>query len=132
MARLTDDEGEQLEAGIQRDVIAYLRLRGWFVIRLTGNAYQTGIPDIWAWHPKFDFRWIDLKRPDRYDFTAAQKAKWPQWHAAGVGVWIMTAASQEEYDKLFSPPNWRDYWKQRYGNLDDTIDALAAQRRGEV
>ena len=28
-----------------------------------------------------------------------------------------------EYDKLFAPPNWRDYWKASWGQVPD-IDAL--------
>jgi hypothetical protein len=29
----------------------------------------------------------------------------------GIGIWILTAANQEQYDKLFGLPNWMDYWK---------------------
>lgn len=130
MARLVDEDGVALESKIQRDVMRHLEARGWFVLRLTGNAFQTGVPDLWAWHPEHDFRWIDLKRPDRYDFTKAQKAKWPKWHAAGVGVWIMTGV--EDYGKLFGPPNWRDYWKDRYGDLDDAINQLAQRHREDL
>jgi hypothetical protein len=125
MARLTDKDGEDLEFKLQRDLKAYLKRRGWFVQAFTGNAYQTGVPDLFVFHPDHDFRWIDLKRPDRYEFTKAQRAKWPEWHAGGVGVWILTGI--HDYDKLFGPPNWRDYWKERYGNINDEIDELARE-----
>lgn len=108
---------------IQRDVVAYLEARGWLVERMIGNAFQTGIPDLYCHHPKWGARWIDCKQPKRYSFTKAQRLKWPRWEQAGIGIWILTAASQEEYDKLFGPPNWRHYWKASWGDLPD-IDAI--------
>jgi hypothetical protein len=45
------------------------------------------------------------------------------WEAFGIGIWILTAATQAEYDKLFAPPNWCDYWKASWGQVPD-IDAL--------
>lgn len=115
---------ERPEAKIQRDLIEYLKARGWLVERMIGNAYQTGIPDLYCHHPKWGTRWIDVKRPGKnYSFTKAQKIKWPLWDSFRVGVWILTAATQEEYDKLFGPPNWRDFWKASWGQVPD-IDAL--------
>ena len=109
---------------IQQALIAYLKIRGWHVERMIGNAFQMGVPDLFIAHPKWGQRWIDVKRPGKnYTFTKAQKLKWPVWEAFGVGIWILTAASQEEYDKLFAPPNWRDYWKASWGKTPD-IDAL--------
>jgi hypothetical protein len=109
---------------IQQDLIKYLEARGWLVERMIGNAFQTGIPDLYCHHPKWGYRWIDVKRPGKnYSFTKAQKLKWPQWESFRVGIWILTAANQEAYDKLFGPPNWRDYWKKSWGEIPD-IDAL--------
>jgi len=108
---------------IQQDVIKYLEARGWLVERMVGNAFQTGIPDLYCHHPKWGYRWIDCKQPKNYAFTKAQKRKWPEWEQKGVGIWILTAATQEEYDKLFRPPNWRQYWKASWGELPD-VDAL--------
>ena len=31
--------------------------------------------------------------------------------------------SDDEYDKLMRPPNWRDYWKPAWGEMPD-IDAM--------
>jgi hypothetical protein len=45
------------------------------------------------------------------------------WEAFGIGIWILTAATQAEYDKLFRPPNWRAYWKKSWGEAPD-VDAL--------
>jgi len=91
------------------------------VERLVGNAFQRGIPDIYIAHVKYGTRWIDVKNPNEYEFTKAQRQKWPIWEKHGVGIWILTAASEEEYDKLFKPPNWREFWKEKY---DDDVAEL--------
>jgi hypothetical protein len=102
------------EAKIQRSFIEFLEMRGWHVERMIGNQLQKGIPDIYIMHPKHGDRWIDLKNPKGYEFTRAQRVKWPIWEKFGVGIWIIAGCSEEEYDKLFQPPNWRDYWKSKY------------------
>ena len=108
---------------IQRDLIAFLEAREWLVERMIGNAFQMGIPDLYCHHSKWGYRWIDVKVKGRYSFTKPQRQKWPRWEKAGVGIWILTGADQENYDKLFKAPNWRDYWKAPWGKLVD-IDAL--------
>jgi hypothetical protein len=111
---------------IQQSLISFLEARGWLVERMIGNAFQTGIPDLYCHHPRWGYRWIDVKQPDKYTFTKAQKRKWPRWEQAGVGIWILTAATQQEYDKLFASPNLKYYWKKSWGELPD-IDELLKQ-----
>lgn len=112
---------------IQRDLITFLKARNWHIERLIGNALQMGVPDLNICRPDHGERWIDVKRPDKsYSFTDAQKRKWPLWEAAGRRIWIITAATEAEYAKLFQPPNWRDYWKPSWGVIPD-IDALMSQ-----
>jgi len=68
---------------------------------------------------------VDLKNPDAYDFTMAQIQKWPIWEAHGTGIWIITC--NEDYHKLWEPPNWRQYWKPRYDLIptrEELIDGL--------
>lgn len=114
---------ERPEAKIQKDLTEFMEGRGWLVEATHGNAFQKGIPDLFTAHVRHGHRWIDCKVKGRYDFTKAQILKWPLWEQNAVGIWILTAATQDEYDKLFQPPNWRQYWKGRYGELID-IDAL--------
>ena len=106
---------------IQRDFIAFLEARHWHVERMIGNMMQFGIPDIWATHKKYGPRWIDLKNPDSYEFTMRQIQKWPVWEAHGGRIWIITG--NRDYEKLFGPPNWRDYWKPKYNEIP-TIEEL--------
>jgi hypothetical protein len=113
---------------IQQDLIEYLVNREWVVEVMHGNAFQRGIPDLWLWNERLEIaRWVDVKNPKKYSFTKAQKIKWPAWESRGIGIWILVAATQEEYDKLFEPPNWRKYWKDSWAlptqeEIDDLLD----------
>ena len=115
---------------IQRDLKQFLRERNWLVEQTHGNRFQTGFPDLYIFRRDVGERWIDCKNPGSYTFTRDQKRKWPVWAEFGIGIWIITAATQEEYDKLFRPPNWKEYWKASWGDLPD-IDALLAELDAE-
>jgi len=112
---------------IRRDIIELLKARGWLVEITHGNQYQSGLPDLYVAHPRYGKRWIDAKNPGEYTFTRAQKQKWPVWDEFGIGIWILIAGTQEEYDKLFQAPNWRQYWKPSWGeipDIDELLDSL--------
>lgn len=115
---------------IQRDLIQFLSERAWHVERMTGNMYQKGIPDLYCFHRKWGERWIDVKNDGRYSFTEDQKRKWPIWESAGIGIWILVAATEDEYRKLFKPPNFRDYWKPQWDKKFN-LDAILAELREE-
>ena len=102
------------EYAIQQDIVAFLKARGWHVERLIGNAFQSGLPDLLAFHKKWGYRFIEVKYAERYSFTKAQKVKFPTLEQFNVGIWILTEATQEAYDKLFKKPNWRDYVKKTW------------------
>jgi hypothetical protein len=97
------------EAKIQREVIAMLRNKGWFVKETHGNMYQSGFPDLYATHSLYGSRWIEIKNPEHYSFTAAQLDDFPKFSANGSRIWILTAATEFEYRKLFQPENWSYY-----------------------
>jgi hypothetical protein len=110
------------EYGIQKEIVKFLRTHGWLVERMVGGAFQSGIPDLYIAHPKYGQRWLECKNPDEYNFTKAQKYKFPIWAAMGIGIWILVAATEAEYDKLFKEPNWECYWKKTWVKPD--IDAI--------
>lgn len=120
--------GRQIsEKKIQESIVDALRIRGWWVERLVGFALQRGLPDLFACHPKFSYRFIEVKRPQGYKFTKAQVAKFPQLEAHGVGIWILTSDKDSELGKLFSPPNLRDYLdvsKYPSPNLDKLLSEI--------
>ena len=82
--------------------------KGWFVRETHGNVYQNGFPDLFCAHLRYGTRWVEVKNPLKYAFTPAQLEAFPQFMAAGAGIWILTAANESEYAKLFKEPNW--YW----------------------
>lgn len=106
---------ERKEAAIQEALEKYLRERGWFVLRTHGNMFQSGFPDNYAVHPKYGARWIEVKLPDatQSKFTPAQLDTFPQLIRHGAGVWVLTGASKEEYEKLFRPGNAWSYMMEK-------------------
>jgi len=104
------------EAKIQAAIIMYLRNLGWHVMETHGNMYQSGFPDLFACHYRYGQRWVEVKNPKSYKFTPAQLEHFPKICANGSGVWILIAATDDEYAKLFEAPNWYQYldtWKAR-------------------
>ena len=97
------------EAIIQTAIIKFLTLRGWLVMKTHGNLYSKGWPDLYICKRSRGTRWVEIKNPLAYHFTAAQLEFFPKMTGEGVGIWIMTAATEIEYAKLFKPPNWWQY-----------------------
>jgi len=103
---------KQPEAKIQKEIVTYFRNKEWFVVRMVGNAFQQGIPDLLATHHKYGPRFIEVKLPGMKGshFTAAQLEYFPKFCANGMGIWIMTAANAEQYRMVVTePPNWWQY-----------------------
>jgi hypothetical protein len=112
---------------VQNLYIPFLETRGWWVERFIGNAFQSGIPDLYLFNEQWGERWVDIKIFDRYSFTPAQRDKWPKWEKVGIGIWILGAESREactrkhmaeQHKLLFQPPNWRDFWKDSWDPVD--------------
>jgi len=101
------------EAKIQKAIVLMLKQKGWYVKRMVGNMYQMGIPDLYATHRVFGPRWVEVKLPGMKGsrFTKAQLIDFPLICANGHGVWVLTADTQKEYNKLKNPPNWYQYLK---------------------
>lgn len=88
-----------------------LRYKGWFVKSTHGNIYQSGFPDLFCSHSDYGHRWVEVKLPDMKGskFTSAQLKEFPKFCANGSGVWILTADTEDEYEKLFKQYNWFSY-----------------------
>lgn len=97
------------EDKIKTEIIDFLILRGWFCKVTHGNLYQSGFPDVFACHNMYGSRWIEIKNPGKYAFTQQQLEDFPKFNAHGVGIWVMVAATEDEYQKLFKPCNWWHY-----------------------
>ena len=125
------------EAKIEGEIISFLELRGWMIEKMHGNAYQKGIPDLYCFNPDLNLpeglhRWIDVKVKGRYQYTKDQCQKWPKWERRRLGVWIMVAATEEEYRKLFDSPNFRLYWKPAYDKYCRSVDDILDQFESET
>jgi hypothetical protein len=115
----------QPENIFQAALIDFLKLRDWYVINMTGNEFQMGVPDLYCCHKRHGTRWIEVKVRDRYKFTPAQIDVFPELSAKGVGIWILSASLEQidviknkgdssrfmdhQYQKLFKPANWWTY-----------------------
>ena len=97
------------EAVIQKELVFFLRMRGWFVKSTHGNLYQSGFPDLFCCHATYGPRWVEVKLPGMRGshFTTAQLEIFPQMCACGAGVWVITGVA--EYKKLFLDCNWYHY-----------------------
>jgi hypothetical protein len=94
------------EAPIQDAVVKKLRGLGWLVKETHGNIFQYGFPDLYCAHKSYGARWCEIKRGDgKHSFTPAQLEFFPQFSAAGVGVYVVTHENQVP-DIFFKPPNW--------------------------
>lgn len=97
------------EREIQNAIIKYLTDRGWYVKETHGNEFQSGFPDLYAVHEIYGQRWIEVKNPGKYQFTPAQIATFTRWSRCKIKVWVLVAANEKEYTKLFGHANWQDY-----------------------
>jgi len=102
--------GLKPEAKIQKAIVKMLRAREWTVVVTHGNQYQQGLPDLLALHHIYGKRWVEIKNPKSYSFTPAQKELFPKLHEVDGGVWILVAATDYEYEKLFTSGNWFVYY----------------------
>lgn len=102
---------ERPEAKIQRDLIKYLKLRGWYAKSLHGGKFQSGMPDIFTCHANYGIRLIEVKLPGMVGskFTVAQKKEFPLMIKHGALIWILTGATDAEYAKLFKKQNCSEY-----------------------
>jgi len=74
--------------------------------------FQSGFPDLYCTHAKFGPLWIEVKLPGMRGsrFTKAQKEWFPKLSANGTRIYIIVAATETEYQKLFGPENWLEWF----------------------
>jgi len=99
---------------------------GWRCHKTHGNLYSSGWPDYYFTHAEYDPRWVETKLlrlstdgslSHNCQFTRAQKVRFPEFMAHGVGIWIIAhnnlvgniKALEEQYRVLFRPPNCYRY-----------------------
>jgi hypothetical protein len=101
---------KKAETILQKNIMDYMTIRGWYCRNTHGNTYQAGFPDFYAAHKSYGTRWIEVKRSiATAQFTPAQMEVFPEFAGKGVGIWILIAATEKEYNKLFKPANWHTF-----------------------
>ena len=101
---------ESPERKIQNNIIGMLTIRGWHVRVMHASENVKGLPDLYATHSKYGMRWIEVKLPlmKGSSFTPAQLEEFPKLVANGSPIWILTAADELEYAKLFKRQNFSE------------------------
>lgn len=96
------------EDKIVQALMEFLTVRGWYVMKMHGSMFQAGFPDLYATHKQYRVRLIEVKDPERQGdvFTPAQHEIFPKLSAYGSPIYVLTAATEAEYQKLFGPENW--------------------------
>ena len=85
-----------------------MKTRDWLIKKTHGNEFSIGWPDLYCAHKRYGQRWIECKVPQRGYLEGSQIEFFRELAAVGVGVWIITAANEEQYNLLFGQPNW--FW----------------------
>jgi hypothetical protein len=65
--------------------------------------YQIGWPDLYAIHPVYGHRWIEMKAPDG-KLRPSQIKMFTEWSKYKGDVWILR--DEKDYDLLFKGSNW--------------------------
>ena len=84
-----------------------MEARGWYIIKLHGGKYQSGLPDLFAMHPEYGTRWIETKTPSG-KLRASQVKKFYLMSRAKVKIFVLE--DETHYRRLFEEnDNWTDY-----------------------
>lgn len=85
----------------------YMENKGWMVKKLHGGKYQSGLPDLVAFHAIHGLRWIETKNIGG-KLRVSQRELFADMALHGQKVFILH--DQTDYAILFSKhDNWRSY-----------------------
>jgi hypothetical protein len=99
-------QAPELEKNIQKRITKALKDDGWWSKWTHGNKFQSGVPDVYAFHRVYGPRWIEVKKPKGSRLEDTQLELFEAWEQRKIGVWILTDATPE---LLLQPPNWREF-----------------------
>lgn len=105
--KLLGRKKEKKESKLVKEIREILEMAGWLVIKMHGNMYQAGFPDLFATHARFGVRLIEVKRKVR--FTKAQKIVFNQLHKNGSHVYIVECPKTVLRIISLKDGNLRDY-----------------------
>ncbi len=85
----------------------HMRAKGWYIKKLHGGRYQSGLPDLLCLHSLHGHRWVETKSP-------GGKLRQSQIHEFTImeqhGEQIYVLEDEKDYMKLFNKKgNWLQY-----------------------
>lgn len=101
----------QNESQIQSRIRDRLHMAGWKTRKIHGNKFQSGLPDLYAYHKIHGQRWIEIKDP-KGKLLDSQVKVITEFSKYGVGVWILESSA--DLPKLYGKPNSADYILDKY------------------
>jgi len=84
----------------------YMEAHGWLTIKLHGGMYQSGLPDILAFHPVHGIRFIETKT-EKGKLSSRQTRLFSRITEYGGQIYVLR--DEKDYNDLFRKPNWLSY-----------------------
>jgi hypothetical protein len=107
--------GSNPESGVQTDCKRALEFDGWYVQNIHGNKFQSGLPDLLIWHPRFPGRckWLEIKTKAReYEtnggLSQRQIKKFREMEKWGAEIYVANDPAKVR-DLVRGTPNWSRY-----------------------
>lgn len=85
----------------------YMKAQGWYVKKIHGGKYQSGLPDLYCHHPQHGHRWIETKVP-KGKLSDSQIQEFTRLHKACDKIYVLE--DETHYYRLFATrDNWMEY-----------------------
>lgn len=84
-------------------LIEHMRKCGWYVKIMGASRYLRGVPDLYAHHKIYGYRWIETKKREGGKLSHTQIKGFRDMLKAGVKIWILS--DERDYPRLFKTPN---------------------------
>lgn len=98
---------KKIEHDKQEALRKVMKEHGWLTKKMHGNAYQSGIPDLYCIHPVYGARWVEMKKSYQDRLTPDQIRVFGELSQYGAKIWILMGP--ENYQWLFMPSNWQQW-----------------------
>lgn len=104
--------GTQPETKLVQKIVKELKDRGWYVKKLHGNKFQSGLPDLLCIHPIYGTLFVEVKTPNRKNqvhggLSPRQVSEFNRMKSHGAKVYVLN--SETQVDLLKTHPNYSYY-----------------------
>lgn len=114
--------GKQPESTLVGKIARDMRQRGWFVKKIHGNRYQSGLPDLYCAHALHGSVWIEVKMPNRRrqkfgGLSERQVAEFNKMRKHLVPIWVIY--SVDDLKELYKNPEKCNLSRILFGHKGD-------------